>query len=49
MLAAKADYESGQVIIGTQPGTSLARDQVLTALDEIGYSGQFVKQPPVEP
>jgi hypothetical protein len=43
VLAAKADYESGQATIGTQAGTQLPSKAIFSALESIGYSGKLVE------
>ena len=46
VLAVKADYESGQATIGTEPGQHVAIDEFLAALESIGYHGELVEGPP---
>ena len=42
VLAVKVDYPSGQATIGTAPGQSVPREEILTALESIRYKGEFV-------
>ena len=46
MLAVKADYELGQATIGTEPGQEMSTDEILTALQAIGYHGELVRESP---
>ena len=46
VLAVKADYKSGQATIGTEPGQHVSIDEVLAALESIGYRGELVEGPP---
>ena len=46
MLAVKADYKAEQATIGTKPGEDVSTDEILAALESIGYHGEFVDEPP---
>ena len=43
VLAVKVDYPSGQATIGTEAGTELSKQEILAALEAIGYRGEFTK------
>ncbi|MEK6238648.1 MAG: hypothetical protein N2C14_28345 [Planctomycetales bacterium] len=43
MLAVQVDYQSGQATIGTQSGAEVPKQEVLAALESIGYKGTFQK------
>ena len=45
VLAVKADSEAGQATIGTARGEKLSTQQILTALESIGYRGEFLNEP----
>jgi hypothetical protein len=40
VLAVNADYQSGTATVGTQPGTDVPTDKILTAIESIGYHAQ---------
>jgi hypothetical protein len=44
VLAVTVDYESRRAIVGTEPGEPVAREELLRALESIGYSGEFVEE-----
>jgi hypothetical protein len=41
VLAVKVEYPSGLATIGTKTGEPIAEDEVLAALESIGYRGEF--------
>ena len=43
VLAVKVDYRSQQAAIGTEAGSVVPKEQVLAALESIGYRGEFVE------
>jgi hypothetical protein len=46
VLAVKADFEAGQATIGTKAGSEVSTKEIITALESIGYSGEFVDPTP---
>ena len=45
VLAVEVDYASGKATIGTEAGEPLSKEEILAALESIGYSGEFTEQP----
>jgi hypothetical protein len=43
VLAVSVDYQKQQAIIGTEPNRPVPKDEILTSLESIGYSGEFVE------
>ncbi len=41
VLAVKVDYISGKATIGTKPGLPASKQDILAALESIGYRGEF--------
>ena len=41
MLAVSVDYKTKRGTIGTRKGQDVPREEVLTALESIGYQGDF--------
>jgi len=48
VLAVKVDFETRQATVGVAPGENVPRDEILAALEKIGYRGDFVDRPPLE-
>jgi len=46
VLAVKANFETGQATIGTKAGSEVSTEEIIAALDSIGYSGEFVEPTP---
>jgi copper chaperone CopZ len=46
VLAVKVDFETAQATIGTKAGSRISTDEILAALNLIGYRGEFVEPPP---
>ena len=44
VLAVKADYQSGRVTIGTEPGQAISQENILSSLQSIGYKGKFAEE-----
>ncbi len=44
VLAVEVDYSSGEATIGTESGQRLSKREILSALESIGYRGEFTKQ-----
>ena len=42
VLAVKVDYPSGQATIGTKADTEVSKQEILAALEAIGYRGKFI-------
>jgi hypothetical protein len=49
VLAVKVEYPSGMATIGTQAGAPVAREEILAALEAIGYRGEFTSRAESEP
>jgi hypothetical protein len=49
VLAVKVEYPSGMAMIGTQAGVPVAREEILAALESIGYRGEFTSRSKPEP
>jgi hypothetical protein len=43
VLAVKADYQAGKAAIGTAAGRDVPIDEILAALESIGYRGEIVE------
>jgi hypothetical protein len=43
VLAVKVDYRTGQATIGSEAGSELSKQEILAALETIGYRGEFVE------
>ena len=41
VLAVKVDYTSGKATIGTKAGLPASKQEILAALESIGYRGRF--------
>jgi cyanophycinase-like exopeptidase len=46
VLVVKADFETGQATIGTKAGSAVSTKEIISALESIGYSGEFVEPTP---
>jgi len=46
VLAVKVDYPQGQATIGTQPGRAVPSEEILAALEGIGYTGRVMETRP---
>lgn len=42
VLAVEVSFEKGQAVVGVKSGDSIPRAEILTALKEAGYSGEFL-------
>ncbi len=48
VLAVKVEYPSGEATIGTKAGEAIAEEEILAALEQIGYQGEFTTRAEVE-
>lgn len=46
VLAVEASYEKGEAIVGIDGIREIPRDEILAALERVGYQGGFVEAPP---
>ena len=48
MLAVKVEYPSGEATIGTGAGEPVPEEEILAALDSIGYRGEFMDRAEIQ-
>jgi copper chaperone CopZ len=46
VLAVKVDFEAGQATVGTKSGTAVSTNEILAAIESLGYRAEVVNQPP---